>query len=362
MTALPLQTFDPGFDVHGFIPRCKMVRLRAGIVFQRTGSSASLAVPSSRYHRTVADLPWAGRNSQIQLLVRRFFCTKADCIRRIFAERLADVVAANSRSTVRLDDAHRKIAMLLGGQAGSRLTQGLGMPVSGDTLLRRIQRSPLAEAPPARVVGVDDWALKRGLNYGTMLCDLERRRPIELLPGRSAEAFSQWLKENPQVEVISRDRAEDYARGAAEGAPQAIQVADRWHLLKNLHDALRRAVDRHHQQIGEVASAVHAEQQCDQSEGLPPADESLVVKTPASMAAGATLSQHRRTRRLQRYEQVIQLHQQGIGQREIARRMKIHRSTVRRFIGAGSFPERATGRHSRAVKHAADLVSVRKGV
>lgn len=343
-----------------------VIEVEGGIHVVLKASKASAKCPvcdrssrrvHSRYHRTVADLPWAGRNTRLQLLVRRFFCTEADCTRRIFAERLPDIVAAKCRSTFRLDDAHRKIAMLLGGQAGSRLTQGLGMRLSGDTLLRRLQKAPLAVTPPARVVGVDDWALKRGLNYGTMLCDLERRQPIELLPGRSAEALSQWLKENPQVEVISRDRAEDYAKGAAEGAPQAVQVADRWHLLKNLHDALRRVVDRHHQQVEEAAIAVHTEQQCAQSEAIPPAEE-----PPAAhihLATGSHLSQQRRTRRLQRYEQVIQLHQQGIGQREIARRTGIHRSTVRRFIGADSFPERATARRSRAVGQFDDYLARR---
>src|SRR5690606_16395629 len=125
---------------------------------------------------------------------------------------------------------------------------------------------------------------------------------------RSAEALCQWLKENPQVEVVSRDRAEDYARGAAEGAPQAVQVADRWHLLKNLHDALRRVVDRHHQQIEEAANAVDVEQQKAQPEPIASSEELLAAQKTARSAAASELSQQRRARRLQRYEQVMQLH------------------------------------------------------
>lgn len=123
--------------------------------------------PSCRVHshdrRTVADLPWADRRTHLHLLVRRFFCTRPDCARRVFAERFPDVVAAYERSTVRLDSVHRKIAMMLGGQAGGRLTRVLGMPASGDTLLQRIQQASLIVAPSARVVGVDDWALRKGM-------------------------------------------------------------------------------------------------------------------------------------------------------------------------------------------------------
>lgn len=145
-------------------------------------------------------------------------------------------------------------------------------------------------APSARVVGVDDWALRKGMQYGTLICDLERRQPIEMLPGRSAEALCQWLKENPQVEVVSRDRAEDYARGAAEGAPQAVQVADRWHLLKNLQDALRRVVDRHHQQIQEAASAVDLEQQKAQPEPIASSEELLAAQKTARSASRSFLT------------------------------------------------------------------------
>jgi hypothetical protein len=118
------------------------------------------------------------------------------------------------------------------------------MPTSPDTLLRRILQKSVPAMAPVRVLGVDDWALRRGQRYGTILCDLERHRIVDLLPERSAAALRQWLEAHPEVEIISRDRADDYIKGATAGAPQAMQVADRWHLLRNLSDTLRRVVDR----------------------------------------------------------------------------------------------------------------------
>ena len=145
-----------------------------------------------------------------------------------------------------------------GGEPGARLATRLGMSVSPDTLLRRIGRAATDPCQAPRVVGVDDWAWRRGQRYGTLLCDLERHHPVDLLPERSAESLSVWLAEHPEIQVISRDRAGCYAQGASAGAPQAVQIADRWHLLRNLRDALERMIDRRHQQIVAAAHAVAA--------------------------------------------------------------------------------------------------------
>jgi transposase len=215
----------------------------------------------SRYARTLTDLPWQGRAVRIELKVRRFFCLAAACPRQTFAERLPEVAAVSARTTARLHEAHRLIGQALGGEAGARLAAPLGMPTSPDTLLRRVRRAPLSQQPAVRVLGVDDWAWKRGQRYGTILCDLEHRRPVDLLPERSADSFASWLKAHPGVEVISRDRGDEYIKGANQGAPKAVQVADRWHLLVNLREALMRAVDRHHGHVLEAAKAVAASQE-----------------------------------------------------------------------------------------------------
>jgi transposase len=192
----------------------------------------------------VTDLPWHGIPARLELHTRRFRCRNSLCTQRIFCERLPRVVAHYARKTVRLSAALELIGFALGGVAGARLTRELGLIVSPDTLLRRLrQSSPVKPATP-RVIGVDDFAFGRGQRYGTLLVDLERNCPIDLLPDREAERLSAWLKAHPGIEVVTRDRYRAYARGITEGAPVAIQVADRWHLLKNLREALEQLLKR----------------------------------------------------------------------------------------------------------------------
>src|SRR5262249_30716511 len=147
-------------------------------------------------------------------------CRQPDCLQAIFCERLPGLLRAHARSTTRLSDAHRSIGFALGGEAGSRLAKHLDMPTSPDTLLRRVQQSEYEPSPPLRVIGVDDWALRKGHCYGTILIDLERGRVIDLLPGRDGVALKAWLQDHPGVEVISRDRWASYIEAATEGAPQ----------------------------------------------------------------------------------------------------------------------------------------------
>jgi transposase len=286
----------------------------------------------SRYTRTLADLPWHGTPVRIELLARRFFCDTPACPRRVFAERLPEVAATHARKTARLTDALCAIGFALGGEAGSRLAHRLGMPTSGDTLLRAIRRAPGPSASKPHILGVDDWAWRRGRSYGTILCDLELHRPIDLLPERSAETLAIWLKEHPGAEIITRDRAGCYAQGAAAGAPHATQVADRWHLYHNLRDALKRFADRHHREIR--AESQQRAPPSISSEPMDPAPEPMSHRERDQAAS--------RTRRHERYERVMELHRGGVSQRTIGKQLGLNRETVRRYIRAGTFPERAT--------------------
>jgi transposase len=214
------------------------------------------------------------------------------------------------------------IAVVLSGQAGSRLTDQLAMPVSADTLLRRAKNTTTLSRPTPRVLGVDDFAFRRGRTYGTLLLDLETHQPVDLLEDRSAETFAEWLRQHPGVEIISRDRGKEYLRGATDGAPQAQQVIDRWHLLKNLRETIERFLS--HTQMPEDASG----------------DTELAISPRQKRTSGERArSEGSRSRRLALYEQVIELSKLGGTIQGIARQLQISRQTVRKFVQAPSFPE-----------------------
>jgi transposase len=253
-----------------------------------TATAASAACPCcgtpsdrihSHYRRTVADLPCQERFLALRVRLRRFRCSRADCPRAVFCERLPGLLLAHARSTNRLTDSHRAVGFALGGEAGARLARHLDMPTSPDTLLRRVKETPDEPTPAPRYVGVDDWALRKGQRYGTILIDLERGRVIDLLPGRDGTALKAWLQDHPGIEVITRDRWAAFAQAATAGAPQARQVADRWHLLKNLREAVEGL-------LGRMSVTVQAAlREATPVEGLPPTGGVAASTAPPAVAA-----------------------------------------------------------------------------
>lgn len=199
----------------------------------------------SRYTRILKDVALLGRRVRLRLTVRKFFCDSARCAQRIFCERLPSVVFPWRRKTARLERQNSLVALEVGAESAARVLGLCGCPVSADTLLAEVRRLSMARnVVSVRHLGVDDWAWCKGKTYGTILVDLERHCVVDLLPDREADTLAGWLTSHPEIEVITRDRGGAYQEGAARGAPQAQQVADRWHLLKNLRETLERYLQR----------------------------------------------------------------------------------------------------------------------
>lgn len=311
----------------------------------------------SRYHRVVADVPCSAQPVRLDLEVRKYFCRTPTCPRKIFTERLPDLVQPSARMTNRRRAALQGLGLATGAALGSRLAPKLGLRVTPTTLLRCLRAMPTPVVESVHVLGLDDWAYKRGQTFGTILVDLERHRVIDLLPDRTAETVKSWLVRHPEIEVISRDRASYYADAARQGAPQALQVADRFHLVKNMREKLQELLDRKRNCLPFMQEeASSAEQEVDQQEKNTPRPRAA-RQLPAAQATEdmpawqpTVRDQQRKRNRDKRYalyETVKDLRRQGLSHYAIAESLGISRPTVRRFLAAEHFPERLSGSRAR---------------
>jgi len=319
----------------------------------------------SRYRRVIADVPCGSKPVSLELEVRKFFCRTPACPRKIFTERLPELVQPWARMTDRLRSALQALGLATGGEGGAGLAPKLGMRVAPTTLLRYLREVSTPAVTQVRVVGLDDWAYKRGDTYGTILVDLERHRVIDLLPDRSSETVKVWLQGHPEIDVISRGRASSYAEAARQGAPQATQVADRFHLTKHVREKLKDLLDRKRtclpfveestvqsaptlfpasQEKGALGEAATREQEKSTAPGNRAMRDQL---DESGSSRPLTAPQWRRNvsreKRYALYEEVRALRKQGLSHYAIADTLGISRPTVRRFLAAEQFPERLAG-------------------
>ena len=308
------------------------------ITFTLRTTSATALCPScetassriqSRYIRTLRDLPSVGHPIRLIMQVRRFFCNKSTCAQKIFVERLPDLCRPHAQRPKRLQEALRHLGLLTGGQAGADMGSELGISGSRDTILRLVRQSEQPARQEPRVIGLDDWAWKRRLRYGTLICDLEQGLPVDLLPDRTVETVSAWLHDHPKIEIVSRDGSSEYASAIKKGAPQARQVSDRWHLTKNLAGCVSVVLT---QCLTEIRHAERA------AVTIPEEEQYAHQQSHPRTHAEQQTQQARQSERSARYEHIVVLSKHGMKSSEIAVHVGMPERTIRHWLSDRGIP------------------------
>ncbi len=275
-----------------------------------------------RYIRKLRDVAVGGLGVVIELQVRRFRCENSACPAVTFVEQVPGLTVPHGRYTPLLRGVLTQIGLALAGRAGVRMAAAIGVTVGRDTLLRLVRALP---DPPARVVevlGVDDFAFRKGRHYGTVLIDMASHRPLHLFDGREGEDLAAWLRQHPEVKVICRDRSGGYGEGARGGAPQAKQVADRFHLWRNLGQAVEKTVNGRRSCLAEpTPESSPAEVEAEPAVVQPPRELKIV------------------NRMRQQHAAVHELWEKGLSKAAIGRKLGLHQATVRKLVNARAVDE-----------------------
>ncbi|MGR8007620.1 ISL3 family transposase [Streptomyces hypolithicus] len=271
------------------------------------------------YVRRLRDVATGGLGVVVEICVRRFRCENPDCVAVTFAEQITGLTTPHSRYTPLLRGLLTEIGLALAGRAGTRMASAIGIAVGRDTLLRLVRALPDPEIGEVEVLGVDDFAFRRGRHYGTVLINMDTHRPIDLFDGRAGEDLAAWLGSHPEIRVVCRDRSSGYAEGVRLGAPQAEQVADRFHLWQNLGQAVEKTVNSHRDHLAEPPPAHTAEPPVQAPEVVQPSAELKIV-----------------TRMRDQHAAVHKLWEQGLSKAAIGRKLGLHQATVRKLVQASS--------------------------
>lgn len=309
------------FVPSGFVVVCAFCDVEKTVITVRPSRNFSVC-PScgtisrrvhSRYQRRVTDLPMSGRSAQLIVAARRFRCDAVLCGRQIFTERFADeVVAPSARRTARLDCIVHHLGLALGGRPAASFAKRLMVPVSKDTLLRVIRRRARVPSAPLRVVGIDDWAWRRNHRYASIICNLQQRQVVRLLPDREPATAQAWFADHPTIAIIARDRGGGYGDAAAKALPHAVQVADRWHLMENATKAFLDAVRKSMRQIRSVIGAT--------------------TINPRLLTAAERIQYDGYLRREQNNATILALAKDGVPLKQIARQTGHSRGLVRQVV------------------------------
>ncbi|UKJ06195.1 ISL3 family transposase [Solitalea lacus] len=291
----------------------------------------------SRYSRKLLDLPVSGHLARVKLKARKYFCDNPACHRKIFTERFDSEIKPYYRRMLRSNDLLARMALELGGNTGATISRYVGIPVSPSTVLRVVKKLEIqSKTLTSGIIGVDDWAFKKGRTYGTVLVDLERKEVIDLLPDRESETLAEWLKKHPEIKTVSRDRYGPYALGVKKGAPQAHQVADRFHLLMNLGEAVKRVIQSKGKELKEVFNLYNNPQK----EHAPAAPRPQPVQcTPELETSGDSVANISIDRQ-HKFEQVKKLYNAGYSIRQIAKTVNVSRTTTQKYVHMEQLPKR----------------------
>jgi transposase len=355
MKAKPVLALPKGFEVTSIEVTDENLTIVA-VSTQRSVCCPLCSSPATRVHshytRTVADLPCAGRQVCLLVSVRKFFCDVTTCARKIFVERMAPFIEPRARVTTRLYQIVQVIGLATGGMLGARVTDRLGIQTSWMTIIRRIMALPTVPIEQVSELGIDDFAFRRGRKFGTILVDMQSHKALDLLPDRKAETAKAWMKAHPEIKLVSRDRGGEYAAGAREGAPQATQIADRFHMYKNLVEEVELILARCRAEIRKNALPTGQEELHEEAPKplFLESPEVICVENwkPAPELCDERARLSRREQRYDRYQQVIALYEQGLSFTEITRRVGLSRRTIERWIKAGDFPEAKRRRKRRS--------------